>query len=85
MFFNFLFCIGVQPIDNVVIVSEEQRRNSVIHIHVSILPQTPLPPRQPYNIEQSSLHNTVGPWWLSIKYSSVDTSISNSLGSLVFL
>ena len=31
--------------NNVVIVSGELRKDSVIHIHVSILPQTPLPPR----------------------------------------
>ena len=29
-------------------------------------PQTPLPPRLPHNIEQSSLCYTVGPCWLSI-------------------
>ena len=38
---NFLFYIGVQPFNNVVIVSGEQQRNSVIHIHVSNLPRTP--------------------------------------------
>ena len=47
-------------------VSGEQRRDSVIHIQVSILPQTPLPPRLTHNIEQSSLCYTVGPCWLSI-------------------
>ena len=31
------------------------QRDSAIHIHVSILPQTPLPSRLPHNIEQSSL------------------------------
>ena len=31
-----------------------------IHMY-SILPQTPLPSRLPYNIAQSSLHYTVGP------------------------
>jgi len=34
-----------------VIVSDEQGRDSGIHIHVSILPQTPLPSRLPQNIE----------------------------------
>ena len=33
-----------QPINNVVIVSGEQRRDSAIHIHVSILPQAPSHP-----------------------------------------
>ena len=32
------FCIGVYSFNNVVIVSGEQRRDSTIHIHVSILP-----------------------------------------------
>ena len=54
-FFNFLFCIGVYLINIVVIVSVEQIRDSAIHIHVFILPQTPLPSRLPHNIEQSSL------------------------------
>ena len=38
--FNILFCIGLKPINNVVIVSGEQQRDSAIHIYVSILPQT---------------------------------------------
>ena len=62
---NFLFGIWVLPINNAVI-SGEQRRDSAIHIHVSILPQTPLPFRLPHNIEQSSLCYPVGPCWLSI-------------------
>ena len=45
IFLNFLFCIEVQLIYNVVIVSDEQQRDSATHIHGSILPQTPLPPR----------------------------------------
>ena len=64
---TFLFvCFGVQPINNVVIVSGEQRRDSAANVHVSFLPQTPLPCRLPYNIEQSSMCYTVGPGWLSI-------------------
>ena len=47
-------------------VSGEQRRDSVIYIHVSILPQTYLPPKLPHNIEQSSLRYTVGPCRLPI-------------------
>ena len=57
---NFLFGIWVLPINNAVILGE-QRRDSAIHIHVSILPQTPLPSRLPHNIEQSSLCYPVGP------------------------
>ena len=37
--------------------------DSAIHIHVSILPQIPLPFRLPHNIEQSSLCYTIGPCW----------------------
>ena len=40
---------------NVVIVSGGQQRDSAIHIHVPILPQTPLPARLPHNIGQTSL------------------------------
>ena len=36
-FLNFLFCIEIQPINNVVIVSGKQGRDLAIHIHVSIL------------------------------------------------
>ena len=65
------FCIGVYSFKNVVIVSGEQRRDSTIHIHVSILPQTPLPSRLPHNTEQSSMCYTVSPCWLSILNSNV--------------
>jgi len=59
---NFLFCIGVQLINSVVIVSGKQWKDSVTHTHVSILPQTPLPSRLPQNIEQSSMCCTVSPY-----------------------
>ena len=65
-FKNLLFCIGVSPINNVLIVSGEQLRDSAIPIHVSILPQTPLPFRLPHNIEQSSLCYAVDSCCLSI-------------------
>ena len=45
------FCIGVYPINNV-IVSGKQWRDSAIHIHVSILPQTPLPFSLAHNTKQ---------------------------------
>ena len=70
---NFLCCIGVQPINNVVIVSGEERRDSAVHIHESILAQTPLPPTLPHDIEQSSMCHTVGPCWLSILNTAVCT------------
>ena len=47
VFLNILFCIGVWLINNVMIVSGEQWRDSAIHIHVSFLPQTPFPSRLP--------------------------------------
>ena len=43
------------------IVSDAQQSDSAIHVHVSILPQTPLPSKLPYNIEQSTLCYTVRP------------------------
>ena len=41
-------------------------RKAHLCMHVSILPQTPLPSRLPHNIEQSSMCYTVSPCWLSI-------------------
>ena len=35
-------------------VGGEQQRDSAVHVHVSILPQAPLPSRQPVNMEQRS-------------------------------
>ena len=60
-----IFSVGVQPMNNVVIASGEQQRDSAIHMQVSILPQTHLPSRLPCNIEQSSMSYTAGPCWLS--------------------
>ena len=60
--------------NNVVIVSGEQRRDSVIYIHVSILPQTPFPSRSPHNIECY----TVGNCWLSILHIAVCTCPSQT-------
>ena len=45
---------------------DEQQSSSTIHIHASILLQTPFSSRLPHNIERSSLCYTVGPCWLSI-------------------
>ena len=61
------------PINGVVAVSGGQQRNSAGHIHVSILPQTPLPCRVLCNVEQSSLCYTVGPCQLSLLYIAVCT------------
>ena len=49
-FLNFLFYIGVYPINDIVIVLGGQQRDSFIHI--SILLQTLLPPKLPRNTEQ---------------------------------
>ena len=65
-FFNFLFYIGVQLINNVVLSSGVQQSDSIICIHESILFQILFPFRLLHNIEQSSLCYTVGPCWLSI-------------------
>ena len=50
----------------VVTVPGEQRKDSVIHMHVSILPQTLGPSRLPHNNEPSSMCYTVSPCWLFI-------------------
>ena len=55
IFLNFLFYIGVELINNVVIVSGVQQSDSVIHIHVSILFQILFAIRLLQNIKQSSL------------------------------
>ena len=49
-FFNFLFYIGIQLINNVVMVSGEEWRDSAILIHVSVLPETPLPSRLAHHV-----------------------------------
>ena len=46
-----------------------------MHIHVSILLQTPLLSRVPHNTEQSSLCYTVGPCWLSILSTAMCTCV----------
>ena len=52
--------------NNVVIASGEQWRDSAIHMHVSVLPANSLPSRLPHNIKQSFLSYTVGLYWLVI-------------------
>ena len=52
-------------INNDVIFSGREQRDSAIHMHVSILPQTPLPSGLPHNTEQNPLCYTVCPCWLS--------------------
>ena len=69
-FLNLLFCIGVFPVNNAVIVPGEQRRDSAIHIHISTLPQTPLPSRLPHNIEQLPVLNSRSLLVIHLKYNS---------------
>ena len=57
-FLNFLFYIGEQLINNVVLVSGAQQSESVIHIHVPTLFQILFP----YRSLQSSLCCTAGPY-----------------------
>ena len=71
--------IGVQPINNIVIVLGEQQSNSAIHIH-NIQSPPELPSRMPHNTEQSSLYYTVRSLLANhFEYSSVYISIPNSL------
>ena len=46
-FFYMIYNISIQSINNVLIVSGGQQRDSAIHTHVSVLPQNPLPSRLP--------------------------------------
>lgn len=55
VFFNSLFCIGVQSINEAVLVSDAQQSNSVTHIQLSSLFQILFPLRLLSNLEQSSL------------------------------
>ena len=71
---NFLFCIGVSLINNVVIVSGEQWRDLAIHVHGSILFQIPLPSRL---AEFHVLHSR-SLLVIHSKYSSVYMPIPNS-------
>ena len=57
----FCFVLGYRQVTSKVITSGEQQKDSAIHIHVSILPQTLLPSRLPCNIEQSSMCYSAGP------------------------
>ena len=51
---SFLFCIGVQPINSVVIVSSGHQRDSAIQYPCVHSPPNPLPSRPPHNTEQRS-------------------------------
>ena len=51
---------------SLVIFMDIQWRDSAIHMHVSILPQTPLPSRLPHNTKQSPLCCAAWPCWWSV-------------------
>ena len=75
--FNFLFYISLHLINNVVIASDVQQSDSVIH--ESILFQIIFPLRWLYKIEQSSLWYTVAPCWSSILNITIYTCPSQTL------
>ena len=66
-------------------VSSEQKRDSATHIHVYILPQTPLPFRLPHNIKPSSLCYTVGFCWLSTPNTAVCTCSTQTRWAILTL
>ena len=79
---TFYFALGYSRLtNNAVTVSGEQWRDSAIHIHVPILPQTPIPSRLPHDIEQGSMCYTVGPCWLSMTF---PNSLKNNHDCFIF-
>ena len=73
-FFNIklLLYIGVAPINS---VSGGLQRDSAIHIHVSIFPQTPLPSRLSHNIKQFPALYSRSLLVIHFKYSTVYLSL----------
>ena len=68
---NWLNWLNWQPINNVVIVSNRQQKNSAIHIHVFILLQTPLLFRMPHNCTEFLIQYSRSSLIIHFKYSSV--------------
>ena len=68
--------------DNVMIVLGGPRRHSAIHIHVSIIAQTPPLSSLLHNIDQSSLYCTVGKMQLFLMIPKVK-SVDQIIGKLV--
>ena len=65
--FNMLYSLVIAPsFKEQAITSGEHQKDSAIHTHVSILPQTPLLSRLPHNIDQNPMCYAEGPCWLSI-------------------
>ena len=68
-FFNFLFCIGVELINNECCDSFRWIAKGLSHKYACThSPQTPLPSKLPHYIKQSSICYTVGPCWYSSVY-----------------
>ena len=75
---TFYFLTGVQTINNVIVLGEMQR-DSTIHIHVSILPQTPSHPACHITLSRVLCLYSRSLLVIHFKYSSVHMSIPNSL------
>ena len=71
--------MGVELINNGVLVSGVEPSDSVTHVHVSVLLQILFPFRLLQNIEQRPLCYTVGPCWLSILNIAMYTCQSQTL------
>ena len=70
-----------QLINNTGTVPGGQQRGSAVHMHVSVLPQTPFPSRLPHNIDQRSMCYRRSLLVMHFKYRSVYLSIPSSLTS----
>ena len=77
LFLGFLFCIGVQLINNVVIVSGEQQRDSAVLMKVKVAPSCPaLCDPMDCSLPGSSVHGIL--WarileWVAISFSRISS------------
>ena len=78
-FFKLYIILEYIWINDVVIVSGGQQRNSAIQIHVSIFPEVPTPSKLPHNIRQFPVLYIRSLLVIHFKHSSVYMSIPNSL------
>ena len=63
---TFYFILECSWLNTIVLISDIQQSDSIIHIHASVLFQILFPIRLLQNIEQSSLCYAVGPCWLPV-------------------
>ena len=75
---NFIFCVGVYPINNAAVVSGE-REGTQPSIYMWPFSPKPFPSRLPYSAELISMCYTVSPCLLSILNIAVYTTYPNSL------